>query len=61
MNHYTTSDWHLNPGDKFPDCSHLPNLTVAGDLLNIIPLGMDRWRTPEGYETCRSVADGLPY
>ena len=60
-NVYAISDLHLNPGDRFPDYSGLGGmLVVVGDLLNILPWGMNRWRIKEGYETCKSVADGLP-
>ena len=61
MKEYATSDQHLKPGDTFPDYSNLDGrLTVVGDILDILPLGMQEWRTTAGRKTCESVARGLP-
>ena len=60
MELWGTSDLHLNPGDVFPNYTGLDYLIVNGDLLNILPLGMNQWRTDAGKRTCQSIAAGLP-
>ena len=57
---FVTSDWHLKPGEEMPDMtSKYKGLIGVGDMLDLIPLGMKVWYTPEGERTCRSVARNM--
>jgi len=57
-----TSDWHLKPGmtvSRVP-LAPKPDLVVLnGDMRDVLPLGMDAWRTMEGQITIRSLAYAL--
>lgn len=55
------TDLHLNPGEMFPqELAALDGLLVLNEVFNILPLGMDVWRTSPRRYTVDSVKRGLP-
>ena len=64
----STSDWHYNPGDRFPISYHLPEevqradiIVLVGDMLNFLPLGIKAWRDDMGRITIASLHDMLAH
>lgn len=61
MSWLLTSDWHLNPGDIMPpltkkDFPNVTNIGLVGDIINVLPLGINSWKTTEGKTTIESIA-----
>jgi UDP-2,3-diacylglucosamine pyrophosphatase LpxH len=56
-----TSDWHLHPGEKMPnwtkkDFPTVTDIVLVGDMIDVLPLGLNQWRTTEGRTTIESIA-----